>query len=462
MGHDVHFLQRIDRLRSEHAEFALGLYRDHEFVRYLLSKLALPEHEQRVAIALADGGRGPFVIVTREGRFVTCLGENMRLRGDETLVARHRLDALSQHVAALKQLIEDSRTGKDHQTRSLLTRILDAGPTLSREEFNACARWTPIAVHVFVECLLTLNRTTRRLYERLRRVKSPSQRHADAFTDFYRQSWAVGHLTLLLGSDHGTALEQLVSDVAPEAERPSVVWALIWCGMRQGTLSAVARSVWLASKLPKLLAGKLRQDYESTRLLSILLRCGMSLTTLALRHQRLRVQISKTLHRCELLGERPDSELGFRRLLAKTHERVVEQREELRERIGDDALLVLEGLEEQAKAHFGPTPDALKRDLAVPLLFAASDPLVGPDMVAPVLYEWLPWIAGAAASDFCIAEAYGSGHADIADPAHGYHLLRAREALEENHRVPAVAEERPSRNAPCSCGSGKKYKRCCG
>jgi hypothetical protein len=71
------------------------------------------------------------------------------------------------------------------------------------------------------------------------------------------------------GSDHGTALEQLVSDVAPEAERPSVAKSLIWCGMRQGTLSAVARSVWLASKLPKLLAGKLRQDYESTRLLSL-------------------------------------------------------------------------------------------------------------------------------------------------------------------------------------------------
>jgi hypothetical protein len=79
----------------------------------------------------------------------------------------------------------------------------------------------------------------------------------------------------------------------------------------------------------------------------------------------------------------------------------------------------------------------------------------------------LDWTIRWASADFaqatdCISEAYGSGHADTVNPAHGYHLLRAREALEENHRVPAAADERPGRNAPCSCGSGKKYKRCCG
>ena len=27
---------------------------------------------------------------------------------------------------------------------------------------------------------------------------------------------------------------------------------------------------------------------------------------------------------------------------------------------------------------------------------------------------------------------------------------------------PAKAEEKPKRNDPCPCGSGKKYKKCCG
>ncbi len=28
--------------------------------------------------------------------------------------------------------------------------------------------------------------------------------------------------------------------------------------------------------------------------------------------------------------------------------------------------------------------------------------------------------------------------------------------------LPPIKEEKPGRNAPCPCGSGKKYKRCCG
>jgi len=31
-----------------------------------------------------------------------------------------------------------------------------------------------------------------------------------------------------------------------------------------------------------------------------------------------------------------------------------------------------------------------------------------------------------------------------------------------NPPAPARTEERPGRNDPCPCGSGKKYKKCCG
>ena len=33
MGHDEHFLQRLDRIDREHVGLALGLYRDHELIR---------------------------------------------------------------------------------------------------------------------------------------------------------------------------------------------------------------------------------------------------------------------------------------------------------------------------------------------------------------------------------------------------------------------------------------------
>ena len=64
-------------------------------VKALLSGLALPDGVDRVAISLADPELGPFVLVTREGRFVTCLGEGMRVSGSGIpVVTRARFDGV--------------------------------------------------------------------------------------------------------------------------------------------------------------------------------------------------------------------------------------------------------------------------------------------------------------------------------------------------------------------------------
>ncbi|MBT9143735.1 MAG: hypothetical protein DDT29_02146 [Dehalococcoidia bacterium] len=61
--------------------------------------------------------------------------------------------------------------------------------------------------------------------------------------------------------------------------------------------------------------------------------------------------------------------------------------------------------------------------------------------------------------------------ADICDE-HGWHFIAGVEShkpedisdLERalNSPAPAKAIKRPGRNDPCPCGSGKKYKQCCG
>ena len=55
---------------------------------------------------------------------------------------------------------------------------------------------------------------------------------------------------------------------------------------------------------------------------------------------------------------------------------------------------------------------------------------------------------------------------------HGWHYIAeiAPDKLEDisdvekllNPPVRVKAEKKPARNAPCPCGSGKKYKKCCG
>lgn len=37
-----------------------------------------------------------------------------------------------------------------------------------------------------------------------------------------------------------------------------------------------------------------------------------------------------------------------------------------------------------------------------------------------------------------------------------------RSVLQETKATPPLIEDKPKRNEPCSCGSGKKYKKCCG
>ena len=77
MAHDHHFLSRLDRVSAEHVDLALSLYRDHALLRFVLQEVGLPEGAERAAISMDDPREGPFIVVTREGRFVTCLAKGM-------------------------------------------------------------------------------------------------------------------------------------------------------------------------------------------------------------------------------------------------------------------------------------------------------------------------------------------------------------------------------------------------
>jgi hypothetical protein len=94
MGHDHHFLSRLDRVNDESAQLALLFYREPDLLRLVLVSAKIPDGADRVALSLNHHERGPFIIVSREGRFITCLGEGMHL-GDRFVVPRRILDAAS-------------------------------------------------------------------------------------------------------------------------------------------------------------------------------------------------------------------------------------------------------------------------------------------------------------------------------------------------------------------------------
>lgn len=78
-----------------------ALYRDPELVKSLLDGARLPEAAERVALSLDHDVEGPFIVLTREGRFVTCLGAGMRVH-DLPIVTRAKLDATSARAQRLK------------------------------------------------------------------------------------------------------------------------------------------------------------------------------------------------------------------------------------------------------------------------------------------------------------------------------------------------------------------------
>ena len=53
---------------------------------------------------------------------------------------------------------------------------------------------------------------------------------------------------------------------------------------------------------------------------------------------------------------------------------------------------------------------------------------------------------------------------DLSRKARSTEDIEAEEELLENtpKTEPIKADQKPKRNAPCPCGSGKKYKNCCG
>jgi hypothetical protein len=188
-GHAAHFLSRVDRLDTQHTDLALGLYRDPELVRYLIEVSDVPKDAERVALALEDEREGPFVIVTRDGRFVTCLGRGMKVGATPTL-SRRVLDAAAERVDNLRGLMDKAQKDGRHQLGTLMRRVLGAGGSLSREEFDDLRRWSPVCGGLYAEALLRMTRRLEPLYGRLRVLKRVGPRYDGLVVRYAKTAWA--------------------------------------------------------------------------------------------------------------------------------------------------------------------------------------------------------------------------------------------------------------------------------
>jgi hypothetical protein len=462
VAHAHHFLERLDRVTREQTEFALGLYRDHEAVAFVLGHVNLPPEPTRVALAIDDTKEGPFVIVTRDGRFVTCLGRGMH--HELPVVPRGQIDALLAKVAdkRARKEIAQRELRPDEEEGDLFQRIVSRGNRFAREDYVALSAFEPmlgeaphlVMLELAVECLKLRAAMAHGVGKVV--VKSST---AKAFEKLDRLEWAIAHLTMLSGGGDRRTLDGLLERV--KASQGTT--ATFACSLQAGS-TFFLRSAWLAARLGKGALHAYKTTLAEGGDWQQLLDAGLGLGAIALRHSGTLAEVRRIL---EAYGPPPPEEAD------------VEALERTRVLIAHNVLESIEHADERTEAVM-----KVGREFAVvcgqylpeghPLRFTDAAQ-VSDDLARTAVLSFdgdihdgrmqnmtimaLPLAARAAPEDFYYPREVVRAWLGQWTPEESFERLKR---FAEPKKEAVRAQPRPGRNDPCPCGSGKKYKKCHG
>ncbi len=469
MGHAHHFLSRLDRVSLPQVELALSLYRDVELLRYVLANARLPEGAPRAAIALEHDESAPCIVVTREGRFVTCLGQGMR-RGDLPVITRGQLDGIAARAFDLRARIEVCQkiVGRTGGVGKLLGRIHEAGDELSREELVALSALQPLyaleLLHFLFAAMEDLSTSRQILLRQLRRNNRLGASLWPAARSYWNTFWAIGHLSLLTAMEGPGLLERLPAELGERLTDVSFSWGAV----RQGVASLALKGVWAGARLGKAFLPAYKHMYREANSELSVADSGMGLVALGTRHSRLRAEVKKVL-----IGG-PELDLGAKRGplvrdIANLLVRVVDMDEKAPEELArlqraHGARLCVAAVRDlpHGDPSFFERTEDVPEELAMTMAVNAVVPFIGHERWADVLlslFGAVPWVARAAPEALYLPHDFIQATRTPWSVEATCGLLRAQR---DHYKAPAHQNPGPSRNGPCPCGSGKKYKRCCG
>ncbi|AKF06578.1 YecA family protein [Sandaracinus amylolyticus] len=465
MGHAAHFLRRLDRVSDAHVELALTLYRDADLLRAVLDAARIPEGASRVALSLEDPHDGPFVVVTREGRFVTCLGKGMR-PGDLPVVSRERLDVGASRVQRMRDELAHLRWLRDNdgegEAARVLVRMQQRGPRVGREDAAVLARVQPIIAGELQRIYLELARTAREAFGRVAmlRLDRLSDDEGELVLAYGDLVWGATHLSLFV--DPGDLLED--DDPLTEAVQRGV-FAQAQLQFMTGTLCHAMRALWTLKRNPRASLARLKRMSGPVGRAAPVFR-EMGLGIVACSSQKLRAEATKALTKPlrdaggHVLEEQDLAHGmgGFVRELA------IDRPE------ASDAALIENGRLFAARCWHRT------RDVSDEQVAAVSED------VARIAYGAVPhtWLAqgnGEAIMHVAIAIPFlarASAEELFLPNEWADRMLPARSIAEVTtwlaphlrecgvvRRTAKRAEPKIRRNELCRCGSGRKHKRCC-
>lgn len=467
MPHQHHFLSRLDRLSMPHVDLALSLYRDHGLVKFILESARLPDGASRAAISLEDDARGPFLLVSRTGVFVTCLGEGMSVR-DLPIVSRERLDAFVDRAGRVRSRQEayDALAEETGGLHGLLRRAYNAGANLSREEMSALLAMQPLLRKEFAAWLvLTVDdvvKVRERLLPEIRRTEK--LRHAGELLRAYWCSvWLVANLLVLVGADGPEAPECLPSYVEEALRRTSYSWQ----GVRQGSAAAALRALWGAANVGTVLLPSYVERAESANTFLSYVDSFFGMTAIAARHPRCRGEVLAIVERFGGPAPEGDAMLLMReailhlvRAVMSFDERDPTISKGVAIRIGGDMGVRIGKCVPRGSRYAFERSEDVPEDLALSLAVGARQQFLTPDASEMLtgMAALLPWVARASPEQLYLPRDYIRSVGLRYSEKEAYDMLRA---MAQHYRPRRARPTGPTRSGPCPCGSQKKYKRCC-
>jgi len=469
-NHDEHFLRRLDRLSAAQVDMALALYRDHELMKMLLGELQVGDSIERVAISIHDDQQGPFIVVARDGHFVTCLGEGMGT-GTTPIVAKERFDRVARNMQRVRDVQAEIALHPARQVQRILKRLLECGSDISREEFASVVAWQPLLAPDFLCSFLRLTDLVNRTYQCLAGRQSRFK-HKDepALYRYWTDTWAIAHMSLLLGVDHGQYLRRALELPKLNAIRHLISWPTI----RLNTTSHGLRGAWLAAKVGKPLVAPMKRIYQTPPSELALVNAGIALSAIGHGHSKLKSEVGKLLAQTEHVPEGVFGELirCMHRTFAAHFDVGVENPELSRVVLNELAKQITASLtSRRAAAQHACTqlvPGSLQcpDDMGVTLLLQGAFPIIDEKFnTLTQLLIWLPHLVRVKAEEFYIPRSYLKLFNRTWNVERAIGLIEPRRQIERlgagAPRATPPAAQRPGRNDPCPCGSQKKYKHCC-
>ncbi|MBI5496623.1 MAG: SEC-C domain-containing protein [Deltaproteobacteria bacterium] len=342
--------------------------------------------------------------------------------------------------------------------KGLWQRLLAKAEAVSREEFLAVAALQPLLKKRLLVSHLRIADDLAEARELLKKVQRPTAAQAKHLRAFWQSAWFMGDQLVLGCLDGRRGLTQELIRVL------SAEGYLAWGVFRQGEQVLALRALWAMGRWGKpLLEGLTAMFSKASTLLSWMYSaCGLLMIALRYPQYRRRITDLVTASRPPdiLLDHLGKAAGAFAKILVKYRTSPEDLTDLSLQWWRREYVRFQDKVHSPAHLRFA-TAAEVPEDLALTWGANQEADLMN-DPAAPVaLLMWLPWLARVEAQELYLP-------AEVAavwrTPWRPERALAWVQRYEDHYgpRQPVTVAAVPGRNAPCTCGSGKKYKRCCG